>query len=87
MGYLVNDGFKNGVINGFMAGLIGGLMLGVLFYLVYIMVPHTSNLDISPFFAAVGILFAMAVIFSFLATVGGLVGSIIKILANKMNFN
>lgn len=30
MGYLVNDGYKNGAINGFIAGLIGGFILGIL---------------------------------------------------------
>ncbi len=87
VGYLVNNGFKNGIINGFMAGLIGGLVLGILFYLVYIIVPHTSNIDISPLVVLVTSLFGMAVIFSFLGTVGGFIGYMIKILANKMNLN
>lgn len=87
VGYLVNSGFKNGIIHGFMAGCIGGLMLGVLFYLVYILVPHTNSIDNSPLFVAVTALFGMAVIFSFLGTVGGLVGSLIKTLANRMNLN
>ncbi len=86
VGYLVNNGFKNGAINGFIAGLIGGLMLGILFYLVYIIVLHTSNIDISSPLQLILFFFGMAVIFSFFGTVGGLVGSLIKKLwTNKMN--
>lgn len=84
VGYLVNNGFKNGIINGFIAGLLGGLMLGIFFYIIYI-VPHTSNLDTSTLYVAVGGLSGMAVIFSFLGTVGGLVGSLLKKLYEKMN--
>ncbi|MBP1945776.1 putative membrane protein YeaQ/YmgE (transglycosylase-associated protein family) [Methanobacterium petrolearium] len=85
VGYLVNNGFKNGIINGFIAGLIGGLLLGILFYFVYIIVLHTSNSDISSPLQLVLFFLGMAVIFSFLGTLGGLVGSLIKKISKKMN--
>lgn len=84
MGYLVNNGYKNGAKNGFIAGLMGGLIIGILSCLVYFIVPiivpyiNVDSIDISPIFAALGIMFAMAVIFSFLGTVCGLLGSLIK---------
>jgi len=80
----VNKGYKNGTKNGFIAGLIGGLMLGIFIYLKYNMIPYTGNMHISSLLDAFEILF-LAFLFSFLATVGGLVGSLIKTLANKIN--
>lgn len=73
VGYLVNNGFRNGAINGFIAGFIGGLIIGIYFY---------YQVSYDPYRLVLGLIFSIisvGVSYAIFATVGGIIGSFIKI--------
>ena len=91
VGYYRGNKFIDGFLNAFFAGCIGGLILGVLLYIVYLLAPYTDSypgdLVVSPLVVLITGLFGMAVIFSFLSAVGGILGSLIKKLRGSNRYN
>lgn len=93
VGYYRGNKFIDGFLNAFFAGCIGGVILGVLLYIVYLLAPYTNSvdylpgIDFSPFAILFSVVFFMAVIFSFLSAVGGILGSLIKKLRGSNRYN
>ncbi len=76
MGYLVNNGYKDGAKNGFIAGIIGGFILGIL--------QITFDRFLSPSVLNQGLSFILAfvltgvVFFALSNAVGGIIGALIR---------
>lgn len=91
VGYYRGNKFIDGFLNAFFAGCMGGVILGVLLYIVYLLAPYTDSypgdLVVSPLVVLITGLFGMAVIFSFLSAVGGILGSLIKKLRGSNRYN
>lgn len=75
VGYLVNNGYKDGAKNGFIAGILGGFILGILqITFDSVLLPlFNHGLWFILLFA-----FTAAVFFAILGAVGGIIGALIR---------
>lgn len=80
VGFLVNDGYKNGAVNGFIAVFIGELIEGILLLVMIppLMVTILAYPGIEAIFAIILWEFVPAVFYAILGAIGGIVGSFIK---------